>query len=86
MERGLTTEEVKVILAKLKESVEKEECWSCDCLQGLVTQVELDAAEDVKHLTAPFVVPHEKMHVCLGCDPCPPGELFADYIRRMMNR
>ena len=85
MESHLTAEEVKVILTRLKESVEKQECWSCDCLQGLITQIELDSAEDVTHLTAPFVVAHEKMHACLGCDPCPPGALFADYIRCRMN-
>ncbi len=85
MERDLTAKEVKALLVRLKESVEKEECWSCDCLQGLITQIELDATEDVTHLTAPFVVDKENMHPCLGCDPCPPGALFADYIRCRMR-
>ena len=85
MEQRLTAEEVKAILTRLKESIIKEECWSCDCLQGLITQLELDAAEDVTHITAPLVVPREKMHACLGCDPCPPGALFADYIRCRMK-
>jgi hypothetical protein len=86
MERDLTAKEVKALLARLKESVEKEECWSCDCLQGLLTQIELDATGDITHLTAPFVVPNEKMHPCLGCEPCPPGAIFADYIRSKKNQ
>ncbi len=86
MEQSLTAKEVKALLARLKESIEKEECSSCDCLQGLITQIELDATEDVTHLTAPFVVPREKMHPCLGCDPCPPGALYSDYIRSRMDK
>ncbi len=85
MERDLTAKNVRALLERLKESVEKEECRSCDCLQGLITQIELDATEDVKHLTAPFVISNEKMHPCLGCDPCPPGVIFAEYIRSRKN-
>jgi hypothetical protein len=83
--RDLTAKDVRALLERLKESVEKEECWSCDCLQGLITQIELDATEDVKHLIAPFVVEKEKMHPCLGCEPCPPGVIFAEYIRSGKN-
>lgn len=86
MEQDLTAKQVKKLLAELKDSVNKQECWSCDCLQGLLTQFEIDATEDVKHLTAPLVVPREKMHPCLGCDPCPPGRIFSDYIRSRMNQ
>jgi hypothetical protein len=86
MEQSLTAKEAEAFLARLKESIIKEECWSCDCLQGFIVQIELDATEDVTHLTAPFVVPKEKMHTCLGCDPCPPGAIYSHYIRCRMNQ
>ncbi len=81
MARGPTAENVKAVLDKLKQAVTREECRSCDCLQGLITQLELDAGEDVSHLTTPLKVDRDKLHGCLGCDPCPPGALFAEYIR-----
>lgn len=82
MAPDLDTAEVETQLAKLKEAAIKEECWSCDCLQGFITQLELDAAEDVTHLSGPLKVPRDELHGCLGCEPCPPAALFAEYIRR----
>lgn len=81
MENDPTSDDVRGILEELKSSVPKEECWSCDCLQGLLTQLELDAREDVSDLTGSLKVPRDEMHGCLGCDPCPPGSLFAEHIR-----
>jgi hypothetical protein len=85
MAKELTVEDVEVLLGRLRGLVEKQECWSCDCLQGLITQLELDVAGDVSHVTASFKVPREKLHSCLGCDPCPPAALFAQYIRSRME-
>jgi ubiquinone/menaquinone biosynthesis C-methylase UbiE len=56
------------------------ECRTCECLQGLLTQLELDCAEAAE-LVKPLKVAAEEMHECLGCDPCPPGEAFAQYLR-----
>jgi len=81
MEREPTLDEVKSFLEKLRASPQKEECWSCDCLQGLLYQLELDAGEEVAELTISLKVPSSEMHGCLGCEPCPPGEVFARYIR-----
>ena len=82
MPEPLSIEEVRSVLEDLKGAITREECRTCDCMQGLLTQLELDAAEDVTGLTAPFKTTLEMMHGCLGCDPCPPGALFAAYIRR----
>ncbi len=81
MDPGLTLNDVSAFLERLKESVTREECWSCDCFQGFITQLELDADDDVKTLTGPLKVTHQQMHECLGCDPCPPAALFAEYLR-----
>lgn len=80
-DRKLTREGVKCRLEELRASVRHDECWTCDCLQGFITQLELDACEDVSDLTDALKVPRSKLHGCLGCDPCPPGAAFSDYIR-----
>ena len=72
--------QVETFLNRLRKSITRKECETCDCLQGLLTQFELDcpeAAEAVESLK----VPCEEMHGCLGCDPCPPAALFSEYLR-----
>jgi hypothetical protein len=81
MEREPTVDEVKSFLEKLRASTQKEECWSCDCLQGFLCQLELDAGEEVAELPASLRVSSSQMHECLRCEPCSPGEIFAHYIR-----
>ena len=49
----LTRQGVTDIIDRLREVVEKDDCWTCGCLQGLVVQLELDADEDVTDLTGP---------------------------------
>jgi len=84
MDQILSASHVQILLERLKESAGKEECGACDCFQGLLVQLELDAAEDVTELTDPLKRPRERMHGCLGCDPCPPGALFTEYLWRKM--
>ncbi len=78
---ALSRTQVQAVLERLQRVVRHDPCWSCDCLQGLLTQLELDAGEDVTDLTARLKVPRDRMHGCLGCDPCPPGAVYADYLR-----
>jgi hypothetical protein len=80
MKRKPSADEVKTLLQALRASVPRAECWSCDCLQGLVVQLGLDAGDDVTHLTHPLRVPRSQMHGCLGCVPCPPASAFAKYL------
>lgn len=80
--QGLSRADAARRLDKARQAVPKDACWSCDCFQGFLTQLELDAAEDVTDLTDPLKVPREQMHGCLGCDPCPPGEAYSQYLRR----
>jgi len=81
MEWSLTRKQVQSYVERLKSSIRTEQCRTCDCLHGLLTQLELDCPEDVADLTAELKVGRDRMHRCLGCDPCPPGALFADHLR-----
>ena len=80
MAQKLSFDDVKNILENLKKSISRSECWSCDCFQGFITQLELDAGEDVTKLTNHFLVPISEMHGFLNCDTCPPGDAFSEYI------
>lgn len=80
MASDLTSSQVAGWLDRLQRSAIKPECRSCDCYLGLLTQLQLDVAEDVSALLQPLK-PQEAIHGCLGCDPCPPGALFANYLR-----
>lgn len=86
MNTNLTRVEVEQAVNQLEGALPLEECLQCDCFHGYLTQLEMDAVEDVSDLTGRFRVSREEMHGCLGCDPCPPGSLFADYLRRQQNR
>lgn len=72
--------EVRKLLAKLSDRVKHEECFTCDCLQGFLMQLQLDVDEDMSDLFELLEVPRESMHPCMGCDPCVPGALYAEYI------
>jgi hypothetical protein len=85
MSKPLTLIEAKAYLDRLKTSVAKKECWSCDCMQGLLTQLELDCPQATE-LVDPLKVPARQMHSCLGCEPCPPGAVFAEYLRGMNQK
>ncbi|MDY7010821.1 MAG: hypothetical protein SVV80_08730 [Planctomycetota bacterium] len=81
----LSRKDVIDIVKRLREAIRYKQCLTYDCLQGLLTQLEIDAQEDVSDIIEPLKVPPDRMHGCLGCEPCPPGEVYADYLRRRNN-
>lgn len=85
MARRLTRDDVQRLLAQLEESITRPECRTCDCLQGYLTQLELDADDDVSDLTVPLKVARDRLHGCLGCDPCPPAVLYSCHLRRQKD-
>ena len=82
---NLNKNQVREIVKDLENSIIRPECLTCDCFQGLLTQLELDCSEEISDLTTHLKAPTEKMHWCLGCDPCPGGALFAQYIKSKTN-
>ena len=81
MNATLTIEEINVILQELEAASPHDACRTCECLQGFLTQLGLDAPEDAGALIRPWLAERGQVHGCLGCDPCPPGDQFAAYLR-----
>ena len=77
MGQQVTVEEARRIVDDLRNRIPREECWTCDCLQGLLTQLDIDGNPDVAGVLRSLKGPAVGMHGCLGCDPCPPGAVFA---------
>ena len=50
MKKKLTFDDTERLLAQLRVSRPRDDCWSCDCLQGFLNQIELDAGEDIADL------------------------------------
>jgi len=80
--KPLTPEEAQRLLNELERAAEREACWSCRCLQRFITQLELDAAEDSKPFLETYEVRRERLHGCLGCHPCPPADLYTQYLEK----
>ena len=77
----MTQTEVKRIVQETISGFRRAECGTCECFQGFLVQLELDAAENVSDIVSLHKVSIDWMHGCLGCDPCPPGVSFAAYLR-----
>lgn len=80
--RTLTKVEVEAFLTRLRQEMPRPECWSCECMQGFLAQLELDAADDARVLVAEHRMSPGEAHRCLGCEPCPPADIFAEYLMR----
>jgi len=83
---NLKRSDVQKLVDEILRSMPHEECRTCDCFLGFITQLELDAQEDVSNISNPLKVPRGRMHGCLDCSPCPPAEAHSNYIRQNQER
>jgi hypothetical protein len=82
---GMKRNDVRALVDDALMDLPRKECRTCDCFLGFLTQLELDAEDDVRDITSPLRVPKSEMHGCLGCNPCPPGAAFARYLEGMQK-
>jgi len=77
--------ELQEILTQADGSFPHEACNTCECFLGYLAQLRIDSDSVDKDLFLPFKVDRKDMHHCLGCDPCPPGNLYAEYMKKKQN-
>ncbi len=81
----LTRNELQTLLSQAEDSFPHGACPTCECFLGYLAQLRIDSDPADKDLFVPFKVRREDMHKCLGCDPCPPGDLYAEYMKKKQN-
>jgi hypothetical protein len=81
MAQSLTRQDVNTLLERARETFPHEACLTCECFLGYVAQLSIDAGEDVRSLLAEMGSDRAHIHGCLGCEPCPPADLFAQYLK-----
>jgi hypothetical protein len=84
----LQRNEIQTALKEAEESFPHTQsvCNTCECFLGYLAQLRIDSESADKDLFLPFKVRREDMHKCLGCDPCPPGDLYAAYMLKKQNK
>jgi hypothetical protein len=78
---SLSPQDVKTWVENVVADIPHNECLTCDCFHGFLTQLMLDTDEDVSRIIDQFKIGRDQMHGCLGCDPCPPGAAYARYLK-----
>ena len=78
----LTRQEVQAFLAEAAGSFPHDACLTCECFLGYVVRLRVDSDNTSQDLIGEYQVERGCIHSCLGCDPCPPGDLYAEYIRK----
>jgi len=81
-ERRLSLEEVRKLVNEAKASSIRKECFSCDCFQAFLTQLEIDGTPGALQQIHSLQVSPQEIHPCLGCNPCPPAEVFTRYLEK----
>jgi hypothetical protein len=73
----------------LQPLVGEEKCSGCECLQGALVELrltldELPEAPERARLLADIGAAMQvgAPHACLGCEPCNPGNILADFSRQ----
>ena len=81
----LNRNELQDMLRQGEDSIANGACSTCECFLGYLAQLRIDCDTADKDLLLPFKVDRSEMHRCLGCDPCPPGDLYAEYMKKKQN-
>ena len=86
MNNPLTFNDVTILIDKAQSSFRQEECSTCECYLGYIAQLELDGDQGIQEYLAEIKPSKDEIHACLGCDPCSPGILYSDYLRKKSDQ
>lgn len=81
MAETLSLSQVKALINDVVDAFPHEACSTCECFLGYVTQLKMAADPSGQDYLESFRPSRVKIHSCLGCDPCPPADHLAEYLR-----
>jgi hypothetical protein len=81
----LSNKQVKVLVNQTEKNFRHEECATCECYLGYLTQLEMDADQEGQLYLKEIYPGRDEIHACLGCDPCPPGVQYAEYLQNKQH-
>lgn len=73
---------MQCFLAEATDAFPYGACLTCECFLGYAMRLRVDTDKTGRDLIEEYWLERKSMHSCLGCDPCPPGDLYAEYIRK----
>jgi hypothetical protein len=76
----LVPEHVHALPEHARESFPHQVCSSRERFLGDVVRPDSDAGEGIGFLFSGISIDQSHIHSWLGCDPCPPADLFAEYL------
>lgn len=83
----ISSTKIQTLVQEVEAFFPHEDCHTCECYLGYLTQLEIDAGNDLHSWFAQFKPQKSLIHSCMGCDPCPPADAFANYLqaRNLIN-
>ena len=78
----ITRQELQTFIKTAEDSFPHDACLTCECFLGFVIRLQVDSDKCDHDLTSEYKVEKQQLHRCLGCDPCPPGDMYAEYTRK----
>lgn len=86
MKKSLSLSEAQDLFKKAEQAFRHEECATCECYLGYVVQLEIDADDQGRDYLKNYKPDRGQIHSCLGCDPCPAGILYTNYLRKRSKK
>ena len=77
----LERDELQEMIEQGEDAIQHGTCYTCECFLGYLAQLRIDSDRADHDLFVSFKVDRNEMHKCIGCDPCPPGDVYAEYMK-----
>jgi len=81
MASQINHQSIQSLLKDTEAGFPHEDCYTCECFLGFITRLEIDTDKSLKPIFAEYKPDKHLVHSCMGCDPCPPADAFAKYMR-----
>lgn len=74
------------MIQKAEDAFRHEQCATCEVYLGYITQLRIDSDAEGNKFLKEYLPTRDKIHSRLGCDPCPPGILYGNYLLKNSSR